>query len=64
MNSFLTALGLVLVIEGLLYAIAPDGAKKMMATMQSLPAEQLRFAGLIAATVGVIVVWLVRMGGN
>jgi uncharacterized protein len=62
MSSLLTAIGLVFVIEGLLYALAPHVIKRMMVMMQNLPVEQLRFAGLVVATAGVAMVWLVRMG--
>ena len=30
MNDFLTAVGLLFVIEGLLYAVFPDGMQRMM----------------------------------
>ncbi len=61
MSAALTAIGLVLVIEGLLYAIAPGHVKRMMVMMQQMPEDQLRMAGLGAATVGVIVAWAARL---
>lgn len=60
MSDFLAALGLVFVIEGVLYAAAPDGMKRLMAASQALPAGALRAGGLGAAILGVVVVWLVR----
>jgi uncharacterized protein YjeT (DUF2065 family) len=56
----LTALGLVLVIEGLALAAAPDAAKRTLATVLSQPPMILRIAGLAAMGFGVLVVWLVR----
>ena len=56
----LTALALVLVIEGAAYALFPDGIKRMMAAMQEIPASTLRSFGLAAALTGVIIVWLIR----
>jgi uncharacterized protein YjeT (DUF2065 family) len=56
----LTALALVLVIEGAAYALFPDGIKRVMAAMQEIPASTLRSFGLAAALTGVIVVWLIR----
>ncbi|MEA2779997.1 MAG: hypothetical protein QOK29_1541 [Rhodospirillaceae bacterium] len=56
----LTALGLVLVIEGLALAVAPDAAKRTLATVLSQPPTILRIAGLAAMGAGVLVVWLVR----
>lgn len=56
----MTALALVLVIEGLLYALAPDGMKEMAAIALETPAGYLRLAGLVAMTVGVGIVWVIR----
>jgi len=56
----LTALALVLVIEGAAYALFPDGIKRIMAAMQEIPASTLRSFGLAAAVTGVIIVWLIR----
>lgn len=56
----LTALGLVLVIEGLLYALVPSHLKAMMQTVQKLSDDQLRMGGVAAMAIGVAVVWLVR----
>lgn len=60
MRDFWTALALMLVIEGVLYALFPDGMKRMVAQMLAVPAPVLRAAGLAAACLGVGFVWLVR----
>jgi uncharacterized protein len=60
MPELLMALGLVLVIEGLLYALVPGHLKAMMDSIQKLPDDQLRVGGLVAMGIGVAVVWLVR----
>ena len=60
-HALLLALGLVFVIEGLLYALVPGQLKTMMKTMESVPDETLRTGGLVAIGFGVFVVWLVRM---
>ena len=60
MSDFVVALGLVLVIEGVLYALLPDAMKRMMAQVLDLPANQLRIAGLVAALVGLGIGWVVR----
>lgn len=60
MADFLTALALAITIEGALYALFPEGMKKMMAQVQAQPSHHLRTAGLVAAMVGVGLVWLVR----
>ena len=56
----LMALGLVLVIEGLLYALVPGHLKAMMLAMQKLSDDQLRIGGVAAMSLGVGVVWIVR----
>jgi uncharacterized protein len=58
--DLLTALGLVLVIEGLLYALVPAHLKVMMQTVQKLSDDQLRIGGVAAMAAGVAAVWLVR----
>ena len=58
--DLLMALGLVLVIEGLLYALVPGHLKAMMQSVQKLSDDQLRIGGVAAMAAGVAVVWLVR----
>jgi hypothetical protein len=58
--DFLTALGLVLALEGLLYAAFPEAMKRMVAAVLQMPPGTIRAVGLVAAAIGVIVVWLVR----
>lgn len=60
MTDFLTALGLAVVIEGVCYALFPDAMKKMMLQVLAQPSTVLRSAGLFAATVGIILIWLIR----
>jgi uncharacterized protein len=60
MNDLWTALALVLVIEGCLYALFPEGMKRAAARAVAVPPKALRMAGLAAACAGVALVWLVR----
>ena len=60
MQDFLAALGLVFVIEGLVFAAFPAQAKRAMASVMETPEGSLRLIGLGSALVGLIVVWLVR----
>ena len=60
MTDFLTALGLVLVIEGLLLAGFPNRVRQALEALQLTPDQQLRILGLGCAVVGLIVVWLIR----
>ncbi|MEM6617560.1 MAG: DUF2065 domain-containing protein [Pseudomonadota bacterium] len=60
MSDLLTALGLVLVIEGLLYAGLPSVARRMAETVQAFSDSDLRTTGLVAIVIGFGVVWAVR----
>jgi uncharacterized protein len=58
--QFLTALALVLVVEGAGYALAPGLMQKLARSLLEMTEDQLRIAGLVAAGLGVIGVWLVK----
>ena len=60
MIELATALGLVLVIEGLLYASAPGSLKQLMLQLQEIPDDALRVGGVAAIAIGVALVWLAR----
>lgn len=60
MSDLVVAIGLVLVIEGIVYAAFPAGLKRMMASALQTPDAMLRAGGLAAAVTGLLVVWLVR----
>jgi len=60
MTDFVTAIGLALVVEGALYALFPDGMKKMMLYVLAQPLGRLRGGGIAAAIAGVCLVWLIR----
>lgn len=54
------ALGLVLVIEGALWALAPGLGRKFLETTAGMPESTLRMAGAVAAASGVLLIWIVR----
>jgi uncharacterized protein len=54
------ALGLVLVFEGLTYALVPRQMQNMMRMLQEQSPEQLRIMGAAVMALGVFVVWLVK----
>ena len=60
MSDFLTAVGLVFAIEGLVYAIAPAALKQMMAVAIETPESTLRTFGIVALAFGVGLVWMIR----
>ncbi|MBX6328076.1 MAG: DUF2065 domain-containing protein [Pseudolabrys sp.] len=62
MSDFLAALGLVFVIEGVIFIAFPGHAKAAMQSVLETPDATLRGIGLAAAIIGLILVWLVRGG--
>ena len=60
MSDILVAIGLVLVLEGMLWASAPHLAIRLLATAAQTPERTLRAAGAGAVAVGVLIVWLMR----
>ena len=60
MTDFLAALGLVFVIEGLIFAAFPGPAKRAMQSVLETPELSLRLIGIGSAVVGLILVALVR----
>jgi hypothetical protein len=60
MTDFLAALGLVFMIEGLVFAAFPAQAKRAMQSVLDTPDGSLRVIGIGSALVGLILVWLVR----
>lgn len=60
MADFLTGIAFFLVIEGLVYALAPSSLKRMAAMLPGIPDGQLRIFGLVAVAGGVALVWMIR----
>lgn len=60
MNDLVVAIGLVLVLEGLVWALVPHVALRILAMAAATPEGQLRAAGWLAVATGVAVVWLIR----
>ena len=60
MSDLAVGVGLVLVIEGLIWALAPATGMRMLSAAASTPQQALRLAGLAAMALGVAIVWLVR----
>jgi uncharacterized protein YjeT (DUF2065 family) len=60
MSELVTAIGLVFVIEGLLYALAPGLLKRLAVMIEQMPEESMRTNGAWAIGAGVLIVWLAR----
>jgi uncharacterized protein YjeT (DUF2065 family) len=53
-----TAVGLLLVFEGLIYGGFPNAAKRLARDVVEMPETVLRIAGIAAMAAGVLIVWL------
>ncbi|MDE0967944.1 MAG: DUF2065 domain-containing protein [Octadecabacter sp.] len=57
MGIAILALGLVLIVEGLVYALAPSLVEEFLAALRELPLEIRRLVGLVALAIGMALVW-------
>ena len=60
MSNLIVALGLVLVIEGALWALAPGLGRKFLEATAGMPESTLRMVGAGAAAAGVLLIWAAR----
>jgi len=56
----LIGFGLILIVEGLIYAIFPEGMKKLLIRMIDMPVSALRSGGLVAAVIGLALLWAMK----
>jgi hypothetical protein len=57
MRELIIAFGLLLFIEGILYALFPAKMKNMLKKIDTIKENQLRTGGLIFAIIGFLIVW-------
>lgn len=60
MTDLLTALALVLVIEGLVLTLVPEAPRRLLQHLSELPPAVLRLGGVSAVALGTFCVWLLR----
>lgn len=60
MDDLWAALGLVLLIEGALYALFPNGMRNVLKRSLDIPTSAVRAAGIAGAGGGLFVIWLIR----
>ena len=53
----LLALGLVLIVEGLAYALAPSLVERLLEALRLMSEEQRRLLGLAAMAAGMALAW-------
>lgn len=59
-NDLLSAMALVLVLEGLLPFITPDGYRKAVLSMIKMDDRKLRMAGLVSMMAGILLLSIFR----
>ena len=64
MTLVLVAIGLVFVVEGLAFALAPLRIEDALRWLQDMPVDRRRGLGLAMVTVGVVLVWAGRTIGG
>ncbi len=63
MATILLALGLVLCVEGLVFALAPHRLEDILETLRQMPPDLRRVIGLGALALGVSLVWIAKSLG-
>ncbi|MBR0784099.1 DUF2065 domain-containing protein [Bradyrhizobium iriomotense] len=58
--DFLIGLGILFVLEGLMFAASPNWMRKAMKSAMSTPDHVLRAVGIGSAVVGLILIWVMR----
>lgn len=54
------ALALLLILEGILPFLSPDGVRKTLTAIHRMSDAQLRFAGLTSMLVGVVLLYIIN----
>lgn len=57
MGMVLLAFGLVLIVEGLAYALAPSLIERMLEALRSLPEAARRLVGMLCVISGFFLLW-------
>ena len=64
MSWILLGPGLVLVIEGLVWALAPKLVEQLLVALRELTVDERRLAGLSALALGLALIWAGRIIGG
>lgn len=60
MSLLLTGIALVLIIEGLAYALAPSLIARMLEALRAIPEPTVRIIGLLCIATGIALLWMLR----
>ena len=58
--DFLIGIGILFVLEGILFLAFPGWMRRAMTSALATPDNILRIAGIVSAIGGLILIWLVR----
>lgn len=57
-TDILTGIGMVLLIEGLVYALAPSLVERLLEALREMPLDARRNLGLATLVTGIILLWI------
>jgi len=60
MKDLISALGLLLFVEGLFFAIFPTRIKNMLKAIEKIPENRLRSGGVFFLILGFLIVWYIK----
>lgn len=63
MSDLITALALVMVIEGAMPFLNPDGYKRAISQLLGVPSANLRYFGLALMLCGTLIIYFLRQNG-
>jgi uncharacterized protein YjeT (DUF2065 family) len=63
MATVLLALGLVMIVEGLVWVLAPSLIEQMLEMLRQLPEMARRQIGLLVVVTGLILLWIAHQIG-
>ena len=59
-ESVIQGIALVLIIEGLAYALAPSLIERMLEAMRDMPLDMRRLIGVSAIAAGITMLWILQ----
>ena len=60
MNDFLSAIGLVFIIEGLVLFLASKRLLKILELLKNFSEKKTRLVGCISIIIGILLLWIIR----
>jgi uncharacterized protein YjeT (DUF2065 family) len=60
MLNFLSAIGLIFILEGLLLFSSPKRLKKILQIITIYPENKIRMIGGVSVLIGIVLLWIIR----